>query len=287
MDVGTALAHRRGAATRADLFALGVTRAALDLAVRRGAVVRPYRGIYALAGASPVSVECARLHAEPTCLTLLGELGLPVMGHIDRPHLRVDPERTFSGRHREPKIASRLHWSERPEPGLDAVRTALGIASACTTPREHLALIDGALARMWITRHEIARLPHAPIARARWLARWADGRAGSGLETFARVAITSRGMKVRSQVEYAGVGRVDLLVNGAVVVEADGRSYHSDSSAFANDRRRDRMLQLAGLAVMRFTYDDIVREPERVADEVARAVRLIRQRRTGGLHRPK
>jgi very-short-patch-repair endonuclease len=47
-----------------------------------------------------------------------------------------------------------------------------------------------------------------------------------------------------------------------LVVEADGRSFHDNRVAFERDRRRDQDLGLAGYRVVRFTWNQVVREPE-------------------------
>jgi very-short-patch-repair endonuclease len=47
-----------------------------------------------------------------------------------------------------------------------------------------------------------------------------------------------------------------------LIVEVDGYAYHSSLGAFARDRRRDAALTAAGHRVVRFTWHDIVSEPE-------------------------
>ena len=67
------------------------------------------------------------------------------------------------------------------------------------------------------------------------------------------------------------IGVVDLLFDeAALVIEIDGRAYHSDDVAFQRDRRRQNRLVRAGYTVLRFTWDDIVNRPTDV-------VRLVRQ----------
>ncbi|NAZ81301.1 hypothetical protein GTR02_05680 [Kineococcus sp. R8] len=63
-----------------------------------------------------------------------------------------------------------------------------------------------------------------------------DPRAESVLESAVRVGCVLAGLDVASQVRLAGVGRADLLVEGWLVVETDGREHHG--GAFAEDRRR-------------------------------------------------
>jgi len=60
--------------------------------------------------------------------------------------------------------------------------------------------------------------------------------------------------------------RPDLLWRRQrLIVEADGRDVHSTRQAFERDRKRDQRLMLAGWRVVRFTWRQITREPERVA----------------------
>lgn len=52
--------------------------------------------------------------------------------------------------------------------------------------------------------------------------------------------------------------------NQRLIVEADGRGVHGTHRGFENDRRRDRMLGLAGWRVARFTYRDVTDHPDEV-----------------------
>jgi very-short-patch-repair endonuclease len=49
-----------------------------------------------------------------------------------------------------------------------------------------------------------------------------------------------------------------------LVVEVDGFSFHSTRNAFERDRRRDATLQAAGFRVIRFSYMQIVDEPDAI-----------------------
>ena len=49
-----------------------------------------------------------------------------------------------------------------------------------------------------------------------------------------------------------------------LVVETDGWETHRTKAAFKSDRRKDAALTAAGYRVMRFTYDDVVYEPDTV-----------------------
>ena len=49
-----------------------------------------------------------------------------------------------------------------------------------------------------------------------------------------------------------------------LVVETDGWETHKTKAAFKSDRRKDAALTSAGYRVMRFTYEDVVYEPDTV-----------------------
>jgi hypothetical protein len=53
-----------------------------------------------------------------------------------------------------------------------------------------------------------------------------------------------------------------------LVVETDGWETHRTKAAFKSDRRKDAALTAAGYRVMRFTYDDVVYEPDTVIDRL-------------------
>jgi very-short-patch-repair endonuclease len=61
-------------------------------------------------------------------------------------------------------------------------------------------------------------------------------------------------------VKVPGVGRVDLLVEGHVILELDGYIWHGDEEAFERDHRRDLAAGLAHYRVLRFTYDQVMFE---------------------------
>jgi very-short-patch-repair endonuclease len=62
-----------------------------------------------------------------------------------------------------------------------------------------------------------------------------------------------------------------------LIVETDGRDVHTTRKAFEHDRERDQRLTLAGFTVVRFTWRQITREPERVARAItALLARLAR-----------
>lgn len=262
----------------------------LHRAVKCGAVSRPTRGVLALHGTAQDAVVVAALGGWLTCVSLLRRWKVPLRESPASPHLclSVDHHRaTTSGVLRDvvihrlglvPDASARARSC-----GVSAttVATALEVASNCLTPLDHLIAADGALRMGLIERGDLFFTRRGTKARGRWLERYADSRADSLLETVARWALTDAGFRVESQVAIPGVGRVDLVVEDAIVVELDGREHHADWEAFAADRGRDRSLIAWGLKVLRFTYSDVLPAGTRVVEDVRAALAARSQPRHG------
>jgi hypothetical protein len=58
-----------------------------------------------------------------------------------------------------------------------------------------------------------------------------------------------------------------------VIIEVDGRSWHSRHSEFELDRRRDNAAQLAGWIVLRFTWRQVTQDPDYVVSTIGAALR--------------
>ena len=106
--------------------------------------------------------------------------------------------------------------------------------------------------------------------RGRRVLRLLDPASESGLETLARLSLRGRGIRIRSQVQVAKIGRVDLLIGDRLVLELDGESFHGD---FERDRARDRALIALGYVVMRITYRQLLEEWEVVERQILDVVR--------------
>jgi very-short-patch-repair endonuclease len=57
-----------------------------------------------------------------------------------------------------------------------------------------------------------------------------------------------------------------------LAVELDGYASHSSAKAFGDDRSRQNELVLAGWTVLRFTWDDVCGEPDKVAGQIRAAL---------------
>lgn len=166
----------------------------------------------------------------------------------------------------------------RDAPSDDGVCTTVARTAAdcarCLPEREALVVIDQVLARRVSMEDVLTHLPGARNGPARRVVERGSALSGSSGETVGRVVLTDAGLHVQQQVFFRGVGYVDLLVEGRVVVEIDGFAYHRDARQFALDRRRDASLVCMGYRVLRFTWLDVVRRPDYVVATVLAVLAL-------------
>ena len=99
-------------------------------------------------------------------------------------------------------------------------------------------------------------------------------RARSILETVARLQLVDMGLTPQIGVWIEGVGEVDMIILGFIVIEVDGWAFHSSKEQREKDLKRDRELLRRGYVVLRFTYDDVMNGD--FAREVPESVKAIR-----------
>ncbi|WP_448002659.1 endonuclease domain-containing protein [Agromyces bauzanensis] len=254
-----------GALSYAALERGGFSRSEVHAAVRGGAILRVRNGWFAVPDAHHDVVRAVRVGGTATAATVAHLRGLWVLD--ERLHVRV-PHST--GRLAAPHDRrSRLdrehhgvcvHYSTRGglDRGSDPLTLALAEMFACTSPTANvLATIDSALERQKLDLGHLDRIrAYLPRSRRRLL-DGVDPLSQSGLETRIRLLLRSRRISHRAQADLDGVGRVDFVVGERLVIEADGRAFHT-GEAFEEDRQRDFELVTRGYVVLRLSYRQIV-----------------------------
>ena len=262
------LAALGGAAYWRQLRKAGVTWYALWCALQAGEVTRLRRGAYALAGLDSPVASAIALGGVLACTSAAVALGLPVL--VPGPVHVVVPR----GWSHAARPGTRVHRRDLRADDRDGITTSLlrtVLDCARELPlREAVVICDAAL-RAGLEMSELrqaALAARGPGSRAvQRVAEVADGRSESAIESCLRLLALPLA-PVRSQVWIAGVGRVDLLVDGWLVLEADGYEFHRDRASYRNDRRRQNALAAAGYTVLRFSYEDIVHDEERVLETI-------------------
>ncbi|GAA1984272.1 DUF559 domain-containing protein [Terrabacter lapilli] len=261
---------------------------AIGPAVAAGQVVRHGHGVYTLPGAEAAGVVARRLHGVVSHRSAALHWGWKVKSVPARPDVTIPANRKLRESQRGLAI---LHWRSLP-----ASELAGGVTSRSRTVvdccldlpfDEALSVFDSAL-RSGVRRREVTELAMmlGPRQRARVhrVARHADARAANPFESVLRaIALDVPGLSVDLQVRlrYDGVyARVDLADESLqIVAEADSHEFHTERSAFARDCRRYDELTVRDWIVLRFTWEQVMFEPDWVRGVLAAAVGLRRRSR--------
>ncbi|NQX25942.1 type IV toxin-antitoxin system AbiEi family antitoxin domain-containing protein [Microbacteriaceae bacterium VKM Ac-2854] len=233
------LAEHHGFASAAQLNRAGVQANTLRRAVADGLVVRVRRGWFALPGVDEFETIAVAHGGVLTCVSALKKAGLWV---VEAKGVHIAIQRR-SGDVRSHGVV-RVHWARWPgcEPASNSVD---GIASAllhmimCIDPSDAIVTLDSAVNTGAIGFDDLMALGSLLPATRRWILDKVDPKCQSGLESRVRLAFTRRGLQVRTQVFISGVGHVDVVIGDRMVVETDGRTYHSTQEQLDEDYRRD------------------------------------------------
>ncbi|MGC5223808.1 endonuclease domain-containing protein [Micromonospora sp. DT81.3] len=133
--------------------------------------------------------------------------------------------------------------------------------------------------RVVLRRSRVRPAPAAPTKAAlAWLRSqtndagrdaiaFARSNSDSGLESLLRWRLRRYGLSVRTQVEIAGVGRVDFLVGERLLLEVDGRANHDESALHPDgtslrhkDLVRDANAAAWDYVTLRFDYAMVVHD---------------------------
>ena len=281
-----ALARRRHAVvTVEELAGAGLGRHAVAHRVRTGWLRRMFRGVYLV---GPLEAP----HSRAMAATLAGGAGAvlshypaavlwglcpPREGPIDvtvpgrktrsRPGIRVHRS------HLHPTDATRTHGI----PVTSPARTLLDLATT-VSQRDLARATEEAQVQRRVSTHSLneqfsrypthrgtAALRKAIQAEPRLTRSEAERRM---LELIRSARLPEPGVNVK-----VGGWEVDLVwPNQRLIVEVDGYAFHSSRRSFERDRGRDATLAGAGWRVVRFTWRQIVEEPEVVIARLSAAL---------------
>jgi very-short-patch-repair endonuclease len=284
------LAQRQhGVVSRAQLFAIGFGRGAVEWRVRNGRLHRIHQGVYAV-GHTRLPLRGRYWAALLAC----GGPQVAVLSHraaaalwdlLPPPSGKLDV--TTRGTSRSTS-AIRVHHS----PSLAPADVAdIGDGLAVTTVARTLVDLADVLTAHQLTRAchraEHLRLLHAPSITP------LTGRRSRALTTaLAELAVHAPHI-TRSELEERFLAllaaaalprpRVNARVAGhevdflwpaeRLVAETDGAATHLTTAAFEHDRRRDAALLLAGYRVVRFTWRQVTQEPWATAETLRALLR--------------
>lgn len=268
----TRISNAHGAARQVDLHLERSERHRLQALVDSGHLRRYPHGVVALPDVDK-RVLIARVHRGLiTCEHAAAHYRLPLPSSPKTLHVLIP-----RGHKAAPLWGEHQHETrDLPPVPLSAFPVAplarcLADLLCCAQEWTALVAADAALHQGRVTYEQVGtylRGSRRVLGRRR-LQR-TSSRARSPLETLARIQLRGAGLDVVDGVEIGGVGEVDLLIAGWLVVELDGYEYHSDMWSFDQDRSRDRELARLGYTSIRFTANNV--RSGRIVDEVRRVL---------------
>jgi very-short-patch-repair endonuclease len=295
---GKVAEQQHGVVHRETLIGAGLTRAMIDRRVARGQLQRRVPSVYVFGGSPFTYYQTLVVHA-------LSAGADGVVSHDSAAFLwgliRRRPKETHvvvHRWHREHRTACTVHESldlrstDRVTiegvPVTSATRTVvdLGATSPWLVERAlseglRMDLFDVAEVKGFVTR--VARKGRRGVGVIRPYLEMhgaVRGRTESVLEDRFLKVLFERGIRLPvAQFEVRDdrgvfVCRADFSYPDLrLLIEVDGRSYHSDTVAFQRDRDKQNRTQELGWRTLRFTWNDVSRKPEHVAVTVSSFLR--------------
>ncbi|MFP5366839.1 MAG: endonuclease domain-containing protein [Actinomycetes bacterium] len=149
-------------------------------------------------------------------------------------------------------------------------------ALGCLPPPASTAIATSAVRLHGVSPELLARELRADRSGTALRAlRELDVRAESIVEVDAQHLFRSNGIGYEAQVFLPGIGRVDFLLDGFLIVEIDGFAFHSKREDMFRDRNRNNTSAVNGYAVLRYMPEHVWFSPDQVLAEI-RAVLAAR-----------
>ena len=264
-----------GVARGTFLQRYGCSRQQLARESNSGRITRLRAGVFAVPRADPAIVSAAAHGGELTCAGALRRHGVWL---LDVPAPQAHVWLGAAGR-RHPHDSCRCvtHYSAgRAGLGLATPATALIHAFRCLSHEAFFAAYESAWNRRLLSAADRARIRRELPKSAHWLLDLARADAESGLESLLRLRLHLLGITLVCQVEIDGVGRVDFLLEGRLILEVDGKENHEGPSRRHRDLMRDSAASALGYESLRFDYAMIIHDWDRVVAAIRAALNRAR-----------
>ena len=241
--------HIGGVARGMQLRAFGIDRHALALAVRDGSISRVRSGVFVLPQTPREIVAAAEHGGAVTCMTALRLHGIWALNEASNLHVWMGA----NGRVHHDACECVSHWyGGATTLGLAPIEDVLVHVLRCHGDEAFFSALESALQQRKV--RSTTRLRRSIPASARWLVDLARDDAGSGLESLLRLRLHLLGLRLECQVSLSGVGRVDFVIGGRLILEVDGAEHHAGRAARHRDLQRDAAASCLGYETLRFDY---------------------------------
>lgn len=269
--------------TRDDLFERGHTRRSIARAVDEGALRRLRRDRYAKSDVPDLIAGASSIGSRLTCISLLRLLGIFVLSSSDtHVRLRRNRSRFDAGR----AAFCRLHWADADTDAdrflhVTTLKEAVLHSLRCQSPRATIATLDSLVHHRLMSVDELGSLFAEVPARFRAILRLVDPSAESGPETFVRLILRTLGVDFECQVEIVGVGRVDFVVDGWLIIECDSKAFHEGWEKQKRDRQRDLAALRLGFVTVRPLASEVLGDPSSVQHALQEVIDRLSPRFSG------
>ncbi|HEV7496018.1 DUF559 domain-containing protein [Baekduia sp.] len=289
-------ARRHGVLARAVLLDAGIGAGTIDDRLRQRRLVRLHRGVYGLghaqltdAGWQLAAVDAYGSGAVLSHLTAAGLWDI-LDGSLFPVHVSVAKRSGNATRAR-----TKLHRLTRLDADEVTVRDAIPVTTVSRTILDLAASVRGRRLEQVVRRASRLRLfdlreqqilldrhPHRPgTPELGRLLTSLQGRGTDDLRSRMEIAFAqlcddyglprpvANGIVLGERVDFHWPGTT-------LVVETDGFEFHAMPTTFANDRRRDQKLTLAGYTVIRLTWDQVTADARATAATVSALLKQCR-----------
>ncbi|WP_164233045.1 DUF559 domain-containing protein [Microbacterium hydrocarbonoxydans] len=265
------IARFDGIARGTLLQGYGCSRTQLSDAVAAGRIRRLRPGVFVLPTTDPKVVTAAAHGGALTCADALRARGIWMLAD---PNGEVHVWLGRSGRrHPHHPCSCVVHYSPGQAPlGLAPVAAALVHAYRCFGQEAFFAAYESAWNRRLISAFDRQRIRRELPKSAEWLLDLVRPDADSGLESLLRLRLHVLGIRLDCQVEIDGVGRVDFVVGGRLILEVDGKENHDGPVNRHRDLVRDAAASRAGYECLRFDFAQVVYDWATVVDAIRAAL---------------
>lgn len=262
-----------GIAHGTQLQQFGCTRKQLAAAADSGMIRRVRTGVFALPSTDPRVVAAAEHGGALTCAAALRAQDIWV---LPKPKDELHVWMGNAGRTHHERCACVAHYSPgKMALGVAPVTPALIHLYRCDGQETFFAAYESAWNQRLIGAGDRANIKRQLPRSAYWLLDLAGSDADSGLESLLRVRLYLLGIRLDCQVKIDTVGRVDFVIGGRVILEADGELNHTNEKRH-KDLMRDAAASAIGYETLRFDYAMILYEWDRVVAAILPALARAR-----------
>jgi len=248
----------------------GISRKALAAHAAVGAIRRVRPGVFASNDTNPQVVRAAEHGGMLTCEAALKLHGIWTLSEEPTLHVWLGAN---GRRHPHPRCDCVTHFFGGPTRfGVASVETALVHVFGCSGEEAFFAAFESAWRKRRLSSTVRLRIRAALPESARWLVDFARSDADSGLESLLRLRLHLLGIELRRQVDITGVGLVDFVAGGRLIIEVDGKENHDGPAKRHKDLVRDAAASALGYESLRFDYAQIIYDWESVQPAILAAL---------------